>query len=201
MTREELAGTLAVLVAVLRPGSGGRWDQVMDELRRCASEGGELPPAASRLVALGQETPHLELEKDYVRLFLSPRGALCPPWAGAWLGTPPRLFGPQHEAVLELARQLGVEPANFDRESADHVATELALAGYCLTHNEVEVFREFWRRQLEPWLGAFGECLSKHAQTEFFQGVGMLLRELAANGSLLLAEGADESGSSSPPVS
>lgn len=193
MTPEGLAATLGILVAALRPDDHRHLDRAVDELERSSSAGEPLSPALAHLVALARTTPKVELEKDYVRLFLSPRGALCPPWAEVWVNETPRLFGPQHEAVLAFSRRFGLEPANFQRESADHVATELALAGYCLTHLGVGVFREFWEGHLRPWLKAFGQCLSGHAQTEFYRSVGLLLQDLADDGPEVDG-GTDEAG-------
>lgn len=136
-------------------------------------------PLLAELLTAAKAAGALELEKDHVRLFLSPRGALCPPWEGAWVGESPRLFGPRHESVLAFARRLHVEPQDYERESADHIATELTLAGLFLSTGQKDLFREFWEEHLKSWLPSFGRCLEEHASTEFFRLVGKALQDLA----------------------
>lgn len=175
----ELASTLAVLAAALGP----RHVEAVRELATLAQDNREAAlealPLLSQLQQAARVAGALEVEKDYVRLFFSPRGALCPPWEGVWVGESPRLFGPRHESVLAFARRLGVEPPGYERESADHIATELTLAGFFLSTENHAVFHEFWDEHLAPWVSNFGRCLEEHAGTNFYRLVGRALQELA----------------------
>ncbi|MFN3412596.1 MAG: molecular chaperone [Thermoanaerobaculum sp.] len=179
MNAKELASTLAVLAAALGP----RHAQAVQDLAACGQDDGEetlqTHPWLTQLQRAAQVAGALEVEKDYVRLFFSPRGALCPPWEGVWVGESPRLFGPRHESVLTFARRLGVEPPDYERESADHIATELTLAGFFLSSENPGVFHEFWDQHLQPWVSVFGRCLEEHASTDFYRLVGRALQELA----------------------
>ncbi len=179
MNGKELAPTLAVLAAALGP----RHAEAVQEIAQAARQSGEATlgtlPLLADLVHAAEAAGSFAVEKDYVRLFLSPRGALCPPWEGVWVGDSPCLFGPRHESVLSFARRLKVEPHNFEKESADHVATELTLAGFFLSTNNGRVFSEFWEEHLKPWLPKFGRCLEEHANTDFYRLVGKALQDLA----------------------
>lgn len=180
MNAEELASTLAVLAAALGPRHAEAVQELAYSLRRSGDPSAPVAPLVADLLQAAETDGALEVEKDHVRLFLSPRGALCPPWEGAWFGETPRLFGPCHESVLAFARRLKVEPQNYERESADHVATELTLAGFLLSTENHGLFQEFWEAHLRKWLSTFGRCLEEHATTEFYRLVGRALQKLAA---------------------
>ncbi len=75
-----------------------------------------------------------DAEREYVRLFLSPQGALCPPWQSIYMaeeGETPRLMGPAHHGALAWYRRFGFEPA-IESEPADHAGLLLLFYAHLL---------------------------------------------------------------------
>jgi len=174
LEHHQLAPILGVLVATL---SGQGFEVAKNSLDAAAAA--HLPPfwagwvqrLRQALVVAGPQG----LEAEYVRLFLNPRGALCPPWEGAWQEEP-RLFGPRHEGVLRWARQLGLEPREYLRESADHVSHELGLLGLMLTGQVPEEdIAAFWQEHIASWVPSFAAKLQEQANAPFFQLLGGFL--------------------------
>ncbi|MGC8915641.1 MAG: TorD/DmsD family molecular chaperone [Thermoanaerobaculum sp.] len=173
---------LGALVAALKLPS-------MAELQTTLNEAAQPPldPPFDRLLkqlaVLVKAVPAQELEADFVRLFFSPRGALCPPWEGVWNDPEGHLFGPAHEAVLALSRQAGVEPVAFQNESCDHVAMELALVGLLLERGDGggEILASFWQKHVASWMPAFARDMQEKAQTDFYRTVGRLLETLTSS--------------------
>lgn len=105
--------------------------------------------------ALLQPSPGLE--KEHVRLFLSPVGALCPPWQSVYEpdeGETPRNLGAAHHSALQWYRKHGMEPA-AETEPADHAGLLLVFyAGLLDSGAPDEEIEEFRQRHL-AWLPGF----------------------------------------------
>jgi TorA maturation chaperone TorD len=106
-----------------------------------------------------------DLEREYVRLFLAPEGAPCPPWQSVH-EEDAQLMGASHHSALEWFRTYGVEPAK-DSEPADHVGMLLSFYGHLLD-SECESLAEFEARHL-AWIPAFCERLEQQTSLEFYR--------------------------------
>lgn len=112
----------------------------------------------------------LEAEKEFVRLFLSPQGALAPPWQSIYQedqGEHPRLMGPSHHAALAWYRKHGFEPA-AENEPADHLGLLLLFYAHLLSEDVGETTLALFEREHLSWAGLFIDRLQLHARHPHF---------------------------------
>jgi TorA maturation chaperone TorD len=129
-----------------------------------------------RSVEKALEGEPVELEKEYVRLFLNPAGAPCPPWQSAH-GEEPQLMGPAHRSALAWYRAAGVEP-KVTTEPADHIGLLLAFFAHLLgTGSDPEIQSGFVEEHL-AWMPAFCDRVSREAHHEFYRLLADLTRSL-----------------------
>lgn len=125
--------------------------------------------------ARGFLDPQPEQAQEYVRLFLSPEGAPCPPWQSANV-EPPTLFGANHHNALAWYRQFGYEPA-LGSEPADHVGLLLTFAAWLMENGEDP--KAFAAQHL-TWIPDYCARIEKEARTEWFVELARRTRQAAA---------------------
>jgi TorA maturation chaperone TorD len=103
---------------------------------------------------------------EYVRLFLDPAGAPCPPWQSAW-GPDGRLMGTPHLGALDWYRRFGFAPS-LENEPADHIGLLLLFASYLISHMEENALASFAEEHLD-WIPRFCESLSANARLDFYR--------------------------------
>lgn len=164
-------------------------NQRPEELAPLAAFAGKafLDSSAERLRALAAELGSvefegalsgdpLELEREYVRLFLHPGGAPCPPWQSAH-EEPPQLMGDSHRSALDWFRSEGVEPS-LGNEPADHVGLLLTFYARLLESGAPEArLREFRARHLS-WAAKLCELILAHTRHPFYRLLAELTGEL-----------------------
>jgi TorA maturation chaperone TorD len=132
---------------------------------------------ADRLLAALAGDP-LDLQREAVRLFLSPNGAPLPPWQSA-RDDPPRLMGPSHESAARWFARFGVAP-RAPGEPADHLGLLLNFAGFLLEQgadaNELAAFQQ----DHLAWIPAFCERVAAEARHPFLVHLAALAGRLAA---------------------
>lgn len=112
----------------------------------------------------------VEAEKEFVRLFLSPQGALAPPWQSIYLeeqGEQPRLMGTPHHAALAWYRRHGFEPA-ASNEPADHLGLLLLFYAHLLAQDIDETTLSLFEREHLGWASQFLGRLQSHARHPHF---------------------------------
>lgn len=106
------------------------------------------------------------LEREYVRLFLNPAGAPCPPWQSTQ-GPEPRLMGPPHASALAWYRTLSVEP-QLGNEPADHIGLLLTFYARMLAEDAAaETRRRYWQDHL-AWMPDFCAAVRAAARHPFY---------------------------------
>jgi len=162
----EPAAWFAFLGQALLAPEAARLAELVGELERAVGKRpGDPLPAAFREAL--EATDPLELEREYVRLFLDPAGAPCPPWQSVY-GEEPRLMGPAHERALEWFRSEGIEPAK-ENEPADHAGLLLIFFSRLLASGApTERLAAFWRDHLK-WLIAFCERIESETIHPFYR--------------------------------
>jgi TorA maturation chaperone TorD len=121
----------------------------------------------------------LDLRREHARLFLSPEGAVCPPWQSAW-GPEPRLFGEAHHQVLAWYRMLGIEP-KLDNEPADHIGLILTFYGQMLAQNEPPEAAFAFSQGHLCWMPEFCARMQREARHPFYRLMADLVLRLVAS--------------------
>lgn len=136
----------------------------------------ELPRPADLRAALAGDP--LELEREYVRLFLHPDGAPCPPWQSLWEAEP-QLVGEAHRRALAWFRRAGIEP-RAEGEPADHAGLLMAFWAGSLLEQDSEAERALFFREHLSWLDRLSACIASHARHRFYQLLAATLWGLVA---------------------
>jgi len=162
----EPAAWFAFLGQALLAPDAARLAELVGELERVVGERpGDPLPAAFREAL--EATDPLELEREYVRLFLDPAGAPCPPWQSVY-GEEPSLMGPAHKRALAWYRAEGIEPAK-ENEPADHAGLLLVFFARLLSSGTAaDRLADFWRDHLE-WLVGFCERIEAETAHPFYR--------------------------------
>jgi TorA maturation chaperone TorD len=122
-----------------------------------------------------------EFEREYVRLFLSPSGAPCPPWQSVWAreGEQARLMGATHHSALDWYRRFGFTPVN-EAEPADHAGMLLLFYASLLGRNtDEQVTQQFFGLHL-AWLDRLGAALVEQSRLECFRELGEALIQISS---------------------
>jgi TorA maturation chaperone TorD len=124
-----------------------------------------------------------EAAREYVRLFCSPQGVLCPPWQSVYEPGPedggvPRLMGASHHQALQWFRRYGFEPV-LQNEPADHVGLLLLFYAHLLDRDDVREpeLAAFERAHL-TWIPQFAAALRSASAAEPYRGAADALCEL-----------------------
>jgi TorA maturation chaperone TorD len=117
-----------------------------------------------------------DLEREYVRLFLDPMGAACPPWQSCQ-GNAPQLLGEPHHKALAWFRRSGVEPVH-ESEPADHIGLLLSFYGRLLSEDISPAERALFRRDHLAWIPGYCAKLEAETRLEFYRLAARLAAEL-----------------------
>lgn len=123
----------------------------------------------------------LDLEREYVRLFLDPRGAPCPIWQSVFVGEGELalLMGDSHSSALSFFYEYEMRPA-LNNEPADHAGLLLLFAGMLVERMvSSEEFERFRIRHLD-WIAGLGARIEAETRLEFYR---LLARELLSRAS------------------
>jgi len=142
-------------------------------------EAGCLSPAEIAEWRTALSVDPMDIHKEYVRLFVNPSGAPCPPWQSVH-GEQPVLMGDSHHSAMAWYRDAGMEP-RLDSEPADHIGLLLNFLGHLLAEDTGE--RELTRYVDEhvQWMPAFCAKLEDETRLDFYR----LLARFTADAILL----------------
>lgn len=141
----------------------------------------------------------MALKQDHVRLFIGVDEVLSPVWESVYFSEKKLVFQEQTLLVRDWFRRFGLEAEKINREPDDHIGLELIFiahlasrALHALDENNEPAFNEllqaqrgFMSEHLLRWGPTWAKLVKKHAQTDFYRGIGHL-----THGSLLAcAEG------------
>ncbi|MHB9121649.1 MAG: TorD/DmsD family molecular chaperone [Thermoanaerobaculia bacterium] len=140
---------------------------ILDAVRSLTSEAAAVDPQ--------------DASREYVRLFLNPRGAPVSPWESAWTEVPPQLWGAPHHQMLALYARAGKRLATELNEAADHIAMELAFLAFLRegareTPDYRVLSRIVWEEHLARWVPRFAAALEREARLPLFIAAGKALR-------------------------
>lgn len=147
--------------------------QWLDDLKACPAPAG-VPEVGAWVQALaGADATALEVE--YVRLFLHPAGAACPPWQSVH-SEEPSLMGESHRQALGWYRRMSLAPPS-ESEPADHAGLLLAFYALLLDSGDEGDIQEFAASHL-AWMAGFGSKLQDQARHPFYRLLGVLIGQL-----------------------
>lgn len=167
----EAAPLCALLGAVLTQTDAAELAEMLDEL---AFGAWAEPPVRTLLEGMRQALPQdpEELEREYVRLFLNPFGALCPLWQSAY-DDPPQLMGESHHSALSWYRQKGLQP-RLGNQPADHAGYLLMFYARLLDSGEAPEELERFRKQHLDWAAGLLRAIRDQTRLEFYRQAAAL---------------------------
>jgi len=169
-----------LLAALSAPGVLDEWPVRADQ-----HQAGLAALAAS--LAEGAESMR-EMHDDYRRLFLGPEQVLACPYESVYLNEEHLTFGSQTLAVREWYSRYGLRAPAAGREPDDHIGLELVFVSHlCMLALDFAergddqsvtdtcfALREFLNEHLLLWSDECLDHMLANAQTQFYQGVGLL---------------------------
>jgi TorA maturation chaperone TorD len=131
-----------------------------------------------------------EMHDDHRRLFLGPERVLACPYESVYLNEEHLTFGSETLAVRQWYARYGLRVPAQGREPDDHIGLELVFVSHlCLRaldfaeRGDAEgvaetcaALRAFLREHLLLWSDECLDHVLAHADTRFYQGVGLLAR-------------------------
>lgn len=119
--------------------------------------------------------PGQDLEAEYVRLFLSPAGAVVSPWQSAHEGER-RLMGDAHASALQWYSEYGLSPAAAS-DPADHVGLLLTFYAQMLASGaDPSECARFADRHL-AWISSLCGIMAEESRHEFYRELGVWVRK------------------------
>ncbi len=132
----------------------------------------------------------MDLKADHTALFVGLRAMAVPAWESVYFSEERLMFQDRTTDVQARFQQMGAEVQTPDREPADHIAFELSFVGHCaqlalaaLESGDTCEFdavaaakHEFLSEHLIQWGPKWAELVIKHAQTDFYRGLALLVR-------------------------
>ncbi|WP_338824993.1 Chaperone protein TorD [Moorella humiferrea] len=130
------------------------------------------------------------LRGDYTRLFIGPERLPAPPWESAYVNDERLLFQEVTLKVRRIYLSYNFLPRNYRREADDHIGLELefmyrlsAMAAERLDAGDLtgaaRILRdqeEFLDGHLLAWVPPFAGDVMANAATDFYRGMGSLLK-------------------------
>ncbi|HZK85293.1 MAG TPA: molecular chaperone TorD family protein [Desulfosporosinus sp.] len=145
-----------------------------------------------------------QLHWDYTRMFIGPYELKAPPWESAYLNKEHLLFQEETLNVRRAYLKYAFLPKDYGHEADDHLGLELdfmyqlsELAKTKVNQQDVigliEVLEDqkaFLENHLLMWVPDFSKNMAENAQTQFYEGMAMILAgflelDLKALGELL----------------
>lgn len=145
------------------------------------------------------ETEMKALKQDHLNLFIGVDKVLAPLWESVYFSEKRLVFQEQTLQVREWYSRFQLQAERINREPDDHIGLELIFIAHlasralqAIEENDEAAFnellqaqRDFLSEHLLCWGPSWAKLVKRHAQTDFYRGIGHLV-----HGSLLaLADG------------
>lgn len=142
--------------------------------------------------AIKKPDDYRELQLDFDQLFVVPGPNLTFPYESCYThrnvdGTFGRLWQEPAQDMQRILKEWKIEFAEGWNLIPDHISVELFfMAELCYRSETVEKSQyqalrdwqhNFFNKHLQPWVFEFIKCLNEKANTTFYRGVAILLRE------------------------
>jgi TorA-specific chaperone len=126
----------------------------------------------------------MSLAVDYAQLFIGPGPGKAPPYESIYTSEEGRLYGDAYASLIETLHEEGIGVADDFSAPADHAAVELAVVAHLIERaaegesddGTIDATQaEFLETHLLNWMPRWCQDVTKHAETEFYRGVGRML--------------------------
>jgi TorA maturation chaperone TorD len=131
-----------------------------------------------------------DLQADHLRLFIGAGKVIAPPWESVFFNEARQTFQEQTLQVRAWYRRFGLEPEKLYHEPDDHIGLEMVFLAHladqalqALDEGNDEKFdslmdarRQFLSEHLLKWVGEWCSLVIENANTEFYKGVGYVIR-------------------------
>ncbi|WP_048600915.1 TorD/DmsD family molecular chaperone [Rubeoparvulum massiliense] len=136
-----------------------------------------------------KEATFEHLHWDYTRMFVGPYRLPAPPWESAYMSQEGLLFQKEMLDVRQAYLRYELLPEHYGHEADDHLGLELdfmyQLSVLAWQANEagdqqklvrlLHDLQSFIHEHLLKWVPHFCEKMYKNAETQFYQGIALLL--------------------------
>lgn len=135
-----------------------------------------------------------ELALEFARLFIGPRNPPAVPFASFYLSETKQLMGEVALAVRKIYLDAGMAAVRLHSTPDDHIATELEFLAWLADQEAAaskqgemerarkmqEIGQAFMAGQVRPWAGLFAEKIINHTNQDFYRGLALVLKGIAA---------------------
>ncbi|RLG58359.1 MAG: hypothetical protein DRN88_00940 [Candidatus Hydrothermarchaeota archaeon] len=138
---------------------------------------------------LFQEKNILELQREYVRLFITAKNVPCPPYESAYRDEQRRLMVFTQE-IIKKYRKAGLRISKKFKDLPDHIAAELEFMYYLCYMEEKfkeenkekarkfqKMQKEFLEEHLAKWVPKFCDDVIRESKLEFYKEAARLLKD------------------------
>lgn len=137
----------------------------------------------------GRREDLMTLAVDYAQLFIGPGPGQAPPFESVYTSEEGRLYADAYANLIEMLHEEGIAVADDFSAPADHAAVELAVMAHLIERDADgddsssaigETQADFLTTHVLNWFPRWCDDVAKHAQTDFYRGVGRLLAAFIA---------------------
>ncbi len=128
------------------------------------------------------------LKQDQLYLFIGAGTVLAAPWESVYFGKERMIFQEQTLQVRQWYSRFGLQVANLHNEPDDHIGLELEFVAHLANlalqavdqkndgslEDLLQAQRDFLSEHLLRWEPAWANLVKKHANTDFYRGLGTL---------------------------
>ncbi|MDR8525475.1 TorD/DmsD family molecular chaperone [Shewanella fidelis] len=120
-----------------------------------------------------------ELQLDFNQLFIGPGKMKVPLWGSYYLSEDNLLCGQSTQKLQQFTDNLGIKinTIDGDNQPIDHLSLVLQLVQYTIKQNKTHEHKVIIADHLAPWAYRVAELTMEHAQTDFYLGWGLLLKD------------------------
>lgn len=132
-----------------------------------------------------------EVRWDFTQLFVGPYALPAPAWESVYRSNEHLLYQDTAFEVRKDYLKYNFIPKNYPHEADDHIGFELDFMFQLSTNtdkNALKDSRKFLEEHLMKWIPDFSRDVQKHALTEFYRGVAVILKGFISEDLKLLNE-------------
>ncbi|MCW3172908.1 TorD/DmsD family molecular chaperone [Shewanella subflava] len=128
----------------------------------------------------------IELSNDYKQLFVGPGVKSAYPWGSVYTDKDQLVNGQSCIEFEQFCQHNNIDINTAFKQPRDHIGLIIAVLGKLMTEKKSKLSIILLTEHLLPWVDQFLTCVKVNAITEFYRGVGDLLKILIFDLQILL---------------